>query len=75
MSVDYRIIKTDISLDGTDFDAYGIAAVDKLTAAVLLEIVDISPDDDFVKSVAELLNSCEVEPCHFFEIVSDELNR
>ncbi len=75
MNIEYHITKTHISLEGQRFSTYGIAAIDKSSAKAQTKIVDVSLDESFVRHVADLLNSAEVELCHFAEVVDDELNR
>lgn len=54
---------------------YGIVAVSKTTKEKLAEFSDVSLNEDFVTNLTDLLNSCEVELCHFFDVIIDELNR
>lgn len=75
MNIEYHITKTHISLEGQRFSTYGIAAIDKSSAKPQTKIVDISLDESSVRHIADLLNSAEVELCHFAEVVDDELNR
>ena len=39
------------------------------------EFVDVSLDKAFVVDLVNLLNSAEVELCHFNDVVIDELNK
>lgn len=73
MNIEYHITKTHISLEGQRFSTYGIAAIDKSSAKTQTKIVDVSLDESFVRHVADLLNSAEVELCHFAEVVDDSL--
>lgn len=75
MNIEYHITKTHISLEGQRFSTHGIAAIDKSSAKTQTKIVDISLDESSVRHIADLLNSAEVELCHFAEVVDDELNR
>lgn len=75
MNIEYHITKTNIILDGRRFSTYGIAAIDKSSARTRSKIIDVSLDKAFVCHVADLLNSAEVELCHFSEVVNDQLNR
>ena len=49
---------------------YGIAAQDK-TLYQHIAIDDISTDKEFVESIVEKLNSCDVSHVHFFDIIED----
>ena len=75
MNIEYQLTKTHIYLDNQRFLTYGIAAINKSTAEIQRRIPDVSLDKAFVEHVTDLLNSAEVELCHFDEVVEDELNR
>ena len=53
---------------------YGIVAEDE-NGERISEFSDVSVNRGFTEKVAELLNLCKIEPCHFFDVVIDELNR
>lgn len=75
MNIEYFITENSISLDGCRFNAYGISAVDKLSREEKSEFDDVSLDKAFVVDLVDLLNSAEVELCHFNDVVTDELNK
>ncbi len=74
MNIEYFITENSISLDGCRFKTYGISAVDKLSKKKS-EFDDVSLDKAFVADLVSLLNSTEVELCHFNDVVIDELNK
>lgn len=53
---------------------YGIIAEDE-NGDKISEFNDVSVNREFTESIIELLNMCKVEPCHFYDVVIDELNR
>ncbi len=75
MNIKYFITENSISLDGCRFKTYGISAVDKLSKKKESEFDDVSFDKAFVADLVSLLNSTEVELCHFNDVVIDELNK
>lgn len=75
MNIEYFITENSISLDGCRFNTYGISAVDKMSREEKSEFVDVSLDKAFVVDLVNLLNSAEVDLCHFNDVVIDELNK
>lgn len=75
MNIEYFITEKSINLDGCRFSTYGISAVDKMSREEKSEFVDVSLDKAFVVDLVNLLNSAEVELCHFNDVVIDELNK
>ena len=69
----YIISESKLNIDDAEVDTYGITAYCGKTA--LKTIDDISTDRNFVISLIEKLNFHQVELCHFYDIVIDELNR
>ena len=53
---------------------YGIIAENE-NGEKISEFRDVSVNRELTEKIAELLNLCKVEPCHFFDVVIDELNR
>lgn len=75
MNTTYSISKNVLVLDKQQiFVTYGIIAKDS-DGNKISEFNDVSLNKSFTENVVNLLNDCEVEPCHFFEVVLDELNR
>ena len=75
MNTTYSISKNVLVLDKQQiFVTYGIVAKDS-DGNKISEFSDVSLNKNFTENVVSLLNDCEVEPCHFFEVVLDELNR
>lgn len=75
MNTTYSISKNVLVLDKQQiFITYGIVAKDS-DGNKISEFNDVSLNKNFTENVVNLLNDCEVEPCHFFEVVLDELNR
>ena len=58
---------------GQSIPTYGIAAKDN--GSIISEFSDVSINKSFTEKVVKLLNDCRVEPCHFYDVVIDELNR
>ena len=77
MNIEYQLTKTYIYLylENQQFCTYGIDAINRSTAKIQSQISDVSLDKSFVQQVIDLLNSAEVELCHFAEVVEDELNK
>lgn len=75
MNIEYQLTKTYIYLENQQFYTYGIDAINRSTAKIQSQISDVSLDKSFVQQVIDLLNSAEVELCHFAEVVEDELNK
>lgn len=75
MSTTYSISKSILVIDEQQmFVTYGIVAKDS-DGNKISEFSDVSVNKSFTERVVGLLNDYEVEPCHFFEVVLDELNR
>lgn len=76
MDIEYSSTECNIKIENnSQFVTYGIVAVNKMTEEKLAEFPDVSLSKDFVVSLTGLLNSCGVELCHFFDVVTDEINR
>lgn len=75
MNIEYFITENSIYLDGCQFKTYGISAVDKLSKKKESDFDDVSLDKAFVTDLVSLLNSTEIELCHFNDVVIDELNK
>lgn len=75
METVYSISKNIVIIDGGQvLLTYGIVAVDG-SGNKVSEFRDVSVNKSFTERVIKLLNDCRVEPCHFFDVVNDELNR
>lgn len=61
--------------DFCDIPTYGIAAKSRCSDEILSEFPDVSTNRNFVIRLIEILNSNAVELCHFYDVVTDELNR
>lgn len=71
----YSVSKSVIEITGNELLlTYGITAFDE-HGEKLSEFDDVSVSKNVTERIAELLNSCEVELCHFYDTVLDELNR
>lgn len=53
---------------------YGIVAKNS-DGEKISEFSDVSINKAFTEKVIDLLNLCKVEPCHFYDVVIDEINR
>ncbi|MBP3441363.1 MAG: hypothetical protein J6L62_01040 [Clostridia bacterium] len=72
----YSIKKSAVVLDDGNFLlTYGIDAFDKESGRHVSDFRDVSVSKKLTEHIVSLLNSCEVELCHFHEVVIDELNR
>jgi hypothetical protein len=72
----YSITKGALVLDnGTFILTYGIEATDKENGSPLSKFADVSVNRNTAERIVSLLNSCEIELCHFYDVVIDELNR
>lgn len=71
--MNYFIIEENMRIDNQNYITYGISA--KESQKTLGEFHDVSLDKSFVEHIAEMLNSCEIELCHFRDVIIDELNR
>ncbi len=76
MKTVYSIKKSAVVLDDGNFLlTYGIDAFDKESGSLVSDFKDVSVSRPFTEHIVSLLNSCEIELCHFHEVVTDELNR
>ena len=72
----YSITKGALVLDNGNFIlTYGIEATDKENGSPLSKFSDVSVNRSTAERIVSLLNSCEIELCHFHDVVIDELNR
>lgn len=72
----YSIIKGALVLDNGNFIlTYGIEATDAESGFPLSKFADVSVSKSTAERIVSLLNSCEIEICHFHDVVIDELNR
>ena len=75
MSVKYSVINSAVIIEGNRLlMTYGIAAENE-NGEKISEFSDVSVNKAFTEKIAKLLNNAEVAPCHFYEVVIDELNR
>lgn len=70
-SVSYGVLVLE---GGQNIPTYGIVATDE-NGGLVSEFPDVSINKSFTEKVVKLLNECMVEPCHFYDVVIDELNR
>lgn len=76
MKVLYSITKGALVLDDGNFIlTYGIEATDSENSSPLSQFTDVSVSRSTTERIVSVLNSCEVELCHFHNVVIDELNR
>ncbi len=76
MKVTYSLSNNVLMLDDEKIIlTYGIVARDPLNDEVLAYFDDVSVSRSLTQKITDILNSCEVELCHFREVVIDELNR
>ena len=76
MKAVYSITKNAVILDDGNFIlTYGIKATDEESGTPLSEFKDVSVSKKLTQRIVSLLNSCEVELCHFHDVIIDELNR
>lgn len=75
MNTVYSVSKNVLILEsGQIIPTYGIALTDE-NGTKISELSDVSVNKSFTEKVVKLLNECKVEPCHFYDVVIDELNR
>lgn len=75
METVYSISKNAVIIEeGGVLLTYGIVAHNG-GGEKISEFPDVSVNKSFTERVVSLLNECKVEPCHFFDVVLDELNR
>ena len=75
MTVTYGVIRETHILGTTERTSYGIAAyadtdVDGC-ATVITHVGDVTSDKDQISKLAELCNSLELSPLHFYDVVED----
>lgn len=71
----YSMSKSVLVLEsGQVIPTYGIM-VKNDSGAKISEFSDVSVNKSFTEKLVKLLNECQVEPCHFYDVVIDELNR
>ena len=76
MKTIYSIKKSALVLDDGNFIlTYGIEASDENTGNIISDFKDVSVNKKLTEHIVSILNSCEVEICHFHDVVIDELNR
>ncbi len=76
MKAVYSMTKSALVLeDGSFILTYGIEATDDESGIPLSEFKDVSVNKKLTERIVSLLNSCEVEICHFHDVIIDELNR
>ncbi len=75
MKIEYKLTNDILLLDNDFLPTYGIQASDTESGDVLSCFNDVSVNRDFVQHIVDLLNLCKVELCHFYDVVTDEINR
>lgn len=76
MGIEYTLTKDVLLLeDGNYILTYGIQAKDRQNGEILSAFNDVSVNRKFTQEVIDLLNTCKIELCHFYDVVIDELNR
>lgn len=76
MKTVYSITKSALVLeDGNFVLTYGIEATDKESGNTVCDFKDVSVSKSLTERIVSLLNTCEVEVCHFYDVIIDELNR
>ncbi len=76
MKTIYSIKKSALVLDDGNFIlTYGIEALDENSGNIISDFKDVSINKKLTEHIVSILNSCEVEVCHFHDVVIDELNR
>ena len=76
MKTIYSIKKSALVLDDGNFIlTYGIEASDENSGNIISDFKDVSVNKKLTEHKVSILNSCEVEVCHFHDVVIDELNR
>ncbi len=71
--IKYIITEDKLNIDEAVVDTYGISAM--CGESTLKSVSDISTDMSFVVELVQKLNFFEVELCHFYDVIIDELNR
>ena len=76
MKTIYSIKKSALVLDDGNFIlTYGIEASDENSGNIISDFKDVSVNKKLTEHIVSILTSCEVEVCHFHDVVIDELNR
>ena len=76
MKAVYSISKSALTLDDGSFIlTYGIEATDNESGEMISSFNDVSVSKSVTERIISILNSCEVEICHFHDVIIDELNR
>lgn len=76
MKTVYSISKSALTLDDGSFIlTYGIDAKDDESGERISSFNDVSVSRNVTERIISVLNSCEVELCHFHDVIIDELNR
>lgn len=76
MKTVYSISKSALTLDDGSFIlTYGIDATDAESGETVSSFNDVSVNKSVTERIISILNSCEIEPCHFHDVIIDELNR
>lgn len=73
MKMKYRLCSETVLIDGIRYDTYGVLASDEQTGVVVSVYHDVSLDRDAVCRIIDILNGCEVEICHFDDVIENEL--
>ena len=75
MKAVYSISKGALTLDeGSFILTYGIDATDKESGEKISSFDDVSVNKSVTERIISILNSCEVEICHFKDVITDEIN-
>lgn len=69
----YRLISETVEIDRRSYDTYGISACSDNDGTVVTVYHDVSLDRQAVCRIIDILNDCEVELCHFEDVVNDEM--
>lgn len=74
MKIKYTVTEESVTPEGGErLTTYGITASE--SGIVLAHFNDVSLDHEFTEKIAYILNSFEVELCHFRDVIIDEINR
>lgn len=69
----YELVNENVSIDGVNYDTYGIRAL--CNGEVVSTYHDVSLEREIALRIVNILNDCSAELCHFNDIVTDEINR
>lgn len=77
MKIKYFLTEGTLTLeDGQLMKTYGISAYKPLRISkAVVTFDDVSVCKEFAIRIVNILNGFRVEPCHFFDVILDELNR